>query len=104
MPRLCTNSSVRLPRGHPLPGSSRSSRRKLLLMPLAVLAGCLALGLSGKAVQVSVFEAAMPPMITAGALAMMAGLAPRLIAALVGFGLLLSFVTLPAWSWLLHRI
>ncbi len=77
---------------------------KLLLMPLAVLAGCLALGLSGKAVQVSVFEAAMPPMITAGALAMMAGLAPRLIAALVGFGLLLSFVTLPAWSWLLHRI
>lgn len=77
---------------------------KLLLMPVAALAGCLALGLSGKAVQVSVFEAAMPPMITAGAVAMMAGLAPRLIAALVGFGLLLSFVTLPAWAWLLHRI
>lgn len=77
---------------------------KLLLMPLLVLAGAMLLGLSGKAVQVSVFEAAMPPMISAGAIAMMAGLAPRLVAALVGFGLLLSFITLPLWAWLLHQI
>lgn len=77
---------------------------KLLGMPLLALGGLLLLGLEGKAVQVSVFEAAMPPMITAGAVAMMAGLAPRLVAALVGFGLLLSFITLPAWSWLLHQI
>lgn len=77
---------------------------KLLLMPLLVLSGAMLLGLSGKAVQVSVFEAAMPPMISAGAIAMMAGLAPRLVAALVGFGLLLSFITLPLWAWLLHQI
>ncbi len=77
---------------------------KLLLMPLLVLCGAMLLGLSGKAVQVSVFEAAMPPMISAGAIAMMAGLAPRLVAALVGFGLLLSFITLPLWAWLLHQI
>lgn len=77
---------------------------KLLLMPLLVLAGAMLFGLSGKAVQVSVFEAAMPPMISAGAIAMMAGLAPRLVAALVGFGLLLSFITLPLWAWLLHQI
>ncbi len=77
---------------------------KLLLMPLLVLAGAMLLGLSGKAVQVSVFEAAIPPMISAGAIAMMAGLAPRLVAALVGFGLLLSFITLPLWAWLLHQI
>ena len=77
---------------------------KLLLMPLLVLAGAMLLGLSGKAVQVSVFEAAMPPMISAGAIAMMAGLAPRLVAALVGFGLLLSFITLPLWAWLLHQL
>jgi hypothetical protein len=76
---------------------------KLLLMPLLVLAGAMLLGLSGKAVQVSVFEAAMPPMISAGAIAMMAGLAPRLVAALVGFGLLLSFITLPLWAALLHQ-
>lgn len=77
---------------------------KLLLMPLLVLSGTMLLGLSGKAVQVSVFEAAMPPMISAGAIAMMAGLAPRLVAALVGFGLLLSFITLPVWAWLLHQL
>lgn len=77
---------------------------KLLLMPLLVLAGAMLLGLSGKAVQVSVFEAAMPPMISAGAIAMIAGLAPRLVAALVGFGLLLSFITLPLWAWLLHQL
>ena len=77
---------------------------KLVLMPVLVLAAALTLGLSGKAVQVSVFEAAMPPMISAGAIAMMAGLAPRLVAALVGFGLLLSFITLPLWAWLLHHI
>lgn len=77
---------------------------KLLLMPLLVLAGAMTLGLSGKAVQVSVFEAAMPPMISAGAIAMMAGLAPRLVAALVGFGLLLSFITLPFWAWILHQL
>ncbi len=77
---------------------------KLLLMPALTLAGCLLFGFSGKAVEVSVFEAAMPPMITAGAVAMMAGLAPRLVAALVGFGLLLSFITLPAWHWLLQQL
>jgi predicted permease len=37
----------------------------------------------------------MPPMITAGALATMAGLAPELAAALVGYGVLLALVVLP---------
>lgn len=74
---------------------------KLVGMPLLALIGCLTLGFSGKAVDVAVFEAAMPPMISAGAIAMMAGLAPRLVAGLVGYGLLLSFLTLPLWHWLL---
>ncbi|MEG2941613.1 MAG: AEC family transporter, partial [Thermomonas sp.] len=30
-------------------------------------------------------------------------LAPRLAAALVGYGILLSLVTLPAWAWLLQH-
>lgn len=74
---------------------------KLILMPLLTYAGCYALGLEGKAVTVSVFEAAMPPMISAGAIAIMAGLAPRMVGNLVGFGLLLSFMTLPIWYWIL---
>ncbi len=75
---------------------------KLLLMPLVAYSACLLLGLEGKAVTVSVFEAAMPPMISAGAIAIMAGLAPRLVSNLIGFGLLLSFITLPLWYWLLQ--
>lgn len=75
---------------------------KLVMMPLLVYVGCYALGLEGKAVTVSVFEAAMPPMISAGAIAIMAGLAPRMVANLVGFGLLVSFITLPLWYWLLQ--
>lgn len=74
---------------------------KLLLMPLLAYLGCKVLGFEGKAVTVTVFEAAMPPMISAGAIAIMAGLAPRLVGNLVGFGLLLSFVTLPIWYWIL---
>jgi len=44
---------------------------------------------------VTIFESAMPPMITAGAVAIMAGLAPRLSAAMVGYGILFAFVSLP---------
>lgn len=73
---------------------------KLVIAPLAALGLCLALGLNGMVAKVSVFEAAMPPMVTAGALAIMAGLAPELTAAMVGVGILLSFATLP----LLHKL
>ena len=46
----------------------------------------------------------MPTMITAAALAIAAGLAPRLAAAMIGYGILLSLATLPAWAWLLARL
>lgn len=36
-------------------------------------------------------EAGMAPMITEGAVASMAGLAPRLSSAIVGYGIILSF-------------
>ena len=68
---------------------------KMAVAPLLVVAACAAFGVHGPAVRVAVLEAAMPPMITAGALATMAGLAPDLAASLVGYGVLLSLVTLP---------
>jgi hypothetical protein len=74
---------------------------KLVAAPLAALGLCRALGIEGPAAAVSVLEAGMPPMISAGALALLAGLAPELSAALVGLGILLSFVTLPALAALL---
>ncbi len=68
---------------------------KLILTPLAALLICKIGGLEGKAVQVSIFEAGMPPMVSAGALAILADLSPALTAALVGIGIIVSFATLP---------
>jgi predicted permease len=77
---------------------------KLVLLPALALPLGMAFGLDGQALQVNVLESAMPTMITAAALAMMQGLAPRLAAALVAYGIVLSLVTLPAWVWLLSHI
>lgn len=74
---------------------------KLVAAPLAALAICRLLGLDGVAVDVAIFEAGMPPMVSAGALAILAGLSPPLTAALVGLGIVLSFVTLPGLFYLL---
>lgn len=49
------------------------------------------------AARVTIFEAGMPTMITAGIVAMSANLSPRLCTATVGLGLLLSLLTLPFW-------
>jgi hypothetical protein len=68
---------------------------KLIAAPVAALLLCKILGLKGEAVQVSIFEAGMPPMVSAGALAILARLSPTLTAALVGIGIVLSFATLP---------
>lgn len=74
---------------------------KLLVMPAVAWGVCRAIGLQGEAVQVSVFEAGMPPMVTAGAMAIAADLAPGLAAAMVGIGLVAGCVTLPiVFYWL----
>jgi predicted permease len=77
---------------------------KLALLPALSLALALGVGLHGDVLQVAVLESAMPPMITAAALAISHGLAPRLAAALVGYGIVLSLATLPAWTFLLQRL
>lgn len=74
---------------------------KLLLMPACAWLLWMALGQDGLAVRVAVFQAAMPSMISAGAIAIAAGLATRLVAGAVGIGLILSFGSLPLLYWLL---
>jgi predicted permease len=76
---------------------------KLVLMPALALPIAWAFGLQGAMLQVNVLESAMPTMITAAALAISHRLAPRLAAALVGYGILLSLLTLPAWVWVVNR-
>jgi len=75
---------------------------KLALMPALVAALWFGVGQRGTAVDVSIFQAAMPPMISAGAIAIMAGLAPRLVSGIIGIGILLGLVSLPVVFWLLH--
>ena len=69
---------------------------KLLVLPALTYFGLRALGIRGVPAQVAVLESGMPPMITAGALAGMAGLSPGLSAALVGYGVLLALASVPA--------
>lgn len=78
---------------------------KLLLVPLVIyLLYVQMLGAQGQAIQVTVFEAAMPPMITAAIIATEHDLDPELSTLMVAVGLLLSFVTLTAWWWLLRGV
>lgn len=73
---------------------------KLLLLPALAFGLTRLLGMHGVIAQATVLEAAMPPMITAGALAISHRLAPALAAAMVGYGIVLSLFSLPLWAWL----
>jgi malate permease and related proteins len=66
---------------------------KLIMAPIIAILVAYLFSWDNLASQVSIMEAGMAPMITAGALASMMGLAPRLSSAIVGYGILLSFVT-----------
>jgi predicted permease len=75
---------------------------KLALGPALILllfAGVL--GSGGQVLRVTVFEAAMAPMIGASIVAMDHELDPPLLTLMVGVGIPLSFLTLPAWWYLL---
>ena len=100
-------------------GRGRKSRRRLLLLgllgPRLLGLGFLRLGLvatlfagllgaEGPVTQVTVFEAAMAPMIGASIVAMDHNLDPPLVTLMLGVGIPLSFLTLPAWWYLLTLI
>lgn len=78
---------------------------KLVVGP-ALVAGLFAgvLGQRGPVIQVTVFEAAMGPMIGAAIVAMDHDLDPSLVTLMVGLGIPLSFATLPIWWWLLQGL
>lgn len=74
---------------------------KLVLIPAVVFALFALLDLNSIAAQAVALQTAMPAMISAGVVAMTHGLAPRLVSSVVGYGLLLSLLTVPLWSQLL---
>ena len=91
---------LRLPRDELAPLAAGIAL-KLLVLPLVALAWVGVVGLPPLVADVAVLETAMPPMITAGALAISHKLAPGLAAALVGYGTLLALATLPLFHWLI---
>lgn len=66
---------------------------KLIFAPFIAYMICVVFSWDSQVAIVSIMEAGMGPMVTAGAIASMAGLAPRLSSAIVGYGILLSFLT-----------
>ncbi|HEV7671315.1 MAG TPA: AEC family transporter [Thermoanaerobaculia bacterium] len=77
---------------------------KLLAAPLlALVVFGLLLGVRGQVFQVTVFEAAMAPMVTGSIVAQEYGLGGELAALLVGIGIPVSFLTLWGWFHLLAR-
>lgn len=78
---------------------------KMLLAPLVILGLYVGLlGLSGTLVAVTIFEAAMPPMVMGGIVAMQYDLEPELAGLLLGVGIPISFATVAGWYWLLQCV
>ena len=78
---------------------------KLLVCPALTVAVLWALDAGpGMASRVTLIESAMPPMIGAGIVATQAGLDNELVSLLIGIGIPLAFVTVPAWNWLYKSI
>jgi predicted permease len=74
---------------------------KLLAAPLVLLMVFTALGVHGIAAQISVFEAGMAPMVSSSMMAILAGLNPKFTASVLGYGIVLSFITLPVAYWVI---
>lgn len=88
-----------------LKGLSLGLLYKLALGPaILYLVYVVMLGGSGKVMQVTLFEAAMAPMITAGIIAVDHRLNPSLVTLMLGIGIPLSFLSLPLWWWLLQGV
>ncbi|MGF1473286.1 MAG: AEC family transporter [Rubrobacteraceae bacterium] len=75
---------------------------RLFVAPALIVVFYLVIGSLGSGVAtITIFEAAMPPMLGASVIAIRFGLRPDLVAGMIGLGIPLSMVTLPVWAWAL---
>ncbi len=75
---------------------------KMVLAPLLAFGILSAINPAQAVSQATIFEAAMPCMITPGIMAIQAGLSPRFCATLLGYSTLFSFVWLPLVAFLIR--
>ena len=69
----------------------------LVIKPLFAFAVLIPLPMDPLIARTIILEAAMPAMISTGALALMYRLAPRLVSTIIGYSLMLAFLTV--WLW-----
>lgn len=77
---------------------------KLMLAPLLVLSLALMLGIKGDAAHITVFEAAMPTLLTSGIIAEQYKLQSRTCNLIIGIGIVLSFITTIAWYYIITSL
>jgi predicted permease len=75
---------------------------KMLVAPLVACFIVLALNGSIDVRNATIFQAAMPSMVTPGLMAIAAGIAPRFVATMLGYCTLVSFATLPIIAFILN--
>lgn len=73
---------------------------KIIISPTIAVIVCMLFGWQGEIANISIMESGMAPMIVAGTMASLAGISPRLISAVLGYGILFSFIT----TYILYRI
>ncbi len=74
---------------------------KMIAAPLFGAAVLVSVGSSGDIRTATVFELAMPSMMTPGLMAIHAGIAPRFVATLLGYSTVFAFISLPIVAWCL---
>ncbi|RZL50940.1 MAG: AEC family transporter [Pedobacter sp.] len=72
---------------------------KLFLAPLAILLIAVIAGMTGTIAKITVFEMAMPTLLTSGVVADQYNLNPKVANLVIGIGIVLSFITTGIW-WL----
>ncbi|MDR0697955.1 MAG: AEC family transporter [Tannerella sp.] len=75
---------------------------KLIIAPLLVFALAFAVGVSGSLAKITVFEAAMSSHITASILVSQNNLNPNYCSLVVGFGIVIGFLTTGIWYWVVQ--
>ncbi len=77
---------------------------KLALAPLLVLSLALLLGIKGDVAHITVFEAAMPTLLTSGIIAEQYQLQSKTCNLVIGIGIVLSFITTAAWYFIITAL
>lgn len=85
-----------------IPQISMSMIYKLIIAPLVVLLAALAIGIKGNVAKITIFEAAMPTLITSSIIAEQFRLNTKLTNLIIGISIIVGFLTIGLWFMVLQ--